>query len=724
MKKLILIILVCVLSSPLQSQIWEQISTPYDYMYVSLIASMNDDVYISRFDPISEKRHNYKYDYNEWVRAEDDTIYDYFGTSYMIEQYADKIVISCNLGIFLSTDSGENWTKTVFNQSLGVKVKDIEIMNDEYYVTSILMSQLFKLNKETFEWEIVNDIRNDETLEMFVETVESNSTHLFATQLIRVSPRVSNDTLEGGLYLSIDKGETWEKTLIDTSVYTLYATDDLLIVSTAFGNVMRSEDNGKTWDLITLGASISDYFNDGDRLLACSNPLGIIESRDNGKTWQVLNEKLSISKIYRKEDKYFFMGVGNIVFESDSMFKEIKHTNLVYPNSLVRRIYNHNDTLLSVGSFKRGVQYSTDLGESWETYFPYLEDEQIEINSFHERDNQIYLRAPYSLYASTDYGKTFEHYQMFGEYLDLLILEDKILLYGNRGHVISRDYGKTFSMMDTTVLKNDFKIFKMVQTANGDLLAFSQFDGVFKSTDNADTWTKLVESLPTGNSYAAVYNFYEFSGNYYAFNSYPALLFKSTDKGKSWDIIDIELFNEIEYFSVEMIDENNILISCYGEGLNGLRFTSDQGKTWAEVESNLPSLSKDIYSYRLVGMFEDYILLDIGFQSRLVGQAEFYRTTTEKLSQITSVEYEQNTLVTSPPYPQPARSAVTIEFGNYILSKQELTIYNIEGIEIKNQEITINNNSITWDCSAVQPGIYLINIKHGSEEKAVKVVVE
>jgi len=724
LKKLILIILVCVLSSPLQSQIWEQISTPYDYIYVSLIASMNDDVYISRFDPISEKRHNYKYDFNEWVRAEDDTLYDYFGTSYMIEQYADKIVISCNLGIFLSTDSGENWTKTVFNQSLGVKVKDIEIMNDEYYVTSILMSQLFKLNKETFEWEIVNDIRNDETLEMFVETVESNSTHLFATQLIRVSPRVSNDTLEGGLYLSIDKGETWEKTLIDTSVYTLYATDDLLIVSTAFGNVMRSEDNGKTWDLVTLGASISDYFNDGDRLLACSNPLGIIESRDKGKTWQVLNGKLAISNIYKKNDKYFFIGVGNIVFETDSMFTKVNRSNLIHLNSKVNRIYNHNDTLLSVGSFKRGVQYSTDLGESWKTYFPYLEDEQIEINSFHERDNQIYLRAPYSLYASTDYGKTFEHYQMFGEYLDLLILEDKILLYGNRGHVISRDYGKTFSMMDTTVLKNDFKIFKMVQTANGDLLAFSQFDGVFKSTDNADTWTKLVESLPTGNSYAAVYNFYEFGGNYYAINSYPALLFKSTDKGKSWDIIDIELFNEIEYFSVEMIDENNILISCYGEGLNGLRFTSDQGKTWAEVESNLPSLSKDIYSYRLVGMFEDYILLDIGFQSRLVGQAEFYRTTTEKLSQITSVEYEQNTLATSPPYPQPARSAVTIEFGNYILSKQEITIYNIEGREIKNQEITINNNSLTWDCSAVQPGIYLINIKHGSEEKTIKVVVE
>ena len=48
----------------------------------------------------------------------------------------------------------------------------------------------------------------------------------------------------------------------------------------------------------------------------------------------------------------------------------------------------------------------------------------------------------------------------------------------------------------------------------------------------------------------------------------------------------------------------------------------------------------------------------------------------------------------------------------------------LQEIPEKNQEITINNNSLTWNCSAVQPGIYLINIKHGSEEKAVKVVVK
>lgn len=84
---------------------------------------MNDDIYVNRFDPESEKTHNYKYHNNEWVRAEDDTLYDYFGTTYIIEQNDNKIMISCREGIFQSTDSGNNWLKIKDEIYLGAKVK-------------------------------------------------------------------------------------------------------------------------------------------------------------------------------------------------------------------------------------------------------------------------------------------------------------------------------------------------------------------------------------------------------------------------------------------------------------------------------------------------------------------------------------------------------------------------------------------------------------------------
>jgi hypothetical protein len=64
------------------------------------------------------------------------------------------------------------------------------------------------------------------------------------------------------------------------------------------------------------------------------------------------------------------------------------------------------------------------------------------------------------------------------------------------------------------------------------------------------------------------------------------------------------------------------------------------------------------------------------------------------------------------------------------MTTDDISIYDITGkkivavgkLSLVKQESHYGN--IIWDCSSAQPGIYLINIKHGTEEKTVKVVVE
>ncbi|MCB0703588.1 MAG: hypothetical protein KDC55_12850, partial [Ignavibacteriae bacterium] len=686
MKKILFLILVYIMSCPVQSQVWEQISTPYDYIYVSLITSMNDDIYVNRFDPKSEKSHNYKYHNNEWVRAEDDTLYEHFGTLYLIEQNANKILTSCREGIFRSFDFGENWVRIEDNKYLGSKVKDFEISNYNYYVVSIAKNELFKLNTDLNDWELVKDVKKDTTLDLYIQGVESNSTHIFAFQQKVNHPVVITDTLEGGLYISNDEGNSWEKTLVDSSLYSLYANDDFLLVSTSFGNIMRSEDNGKTWTTLNIGATVFDYFDDGDRILASSNIHGIIESKDKGKSWQSLKQVPIQSKVYKKDNKYFFLGFGNLVYETSSTFEEINRTNLIFPNSRVSYLYSINDTLLSVGSFNRGVQYSTDSGNSWNTYFPLFENNVEAVSYLRKKDNQVYCKVPYAIYASTDYGKTFVNNFLWGEYLDLLILEDKILLYGNKGHVISKDYGKTFSMIDTTVLKNDYKLFKIAKTKNGDLLAFSQFDGVFKSTDNADTWTKLVDSLPNDTTFLSINDFYEFGENYYAVNYLPPRILKSTDEGKTWESLEIELFKEIQYFYLDMIDENTIILSSYGDGLKGIRISTDQGKTWKQVDNQPPQNHDDPIPFRIIGSFGNYIYATDG-PPKFKGQGSLFRTSIEKLGKTTNIEseIERNYLYTYPPYPNPAKSEVKILFYwdiNLPMSTDDINIYDLSGKKV------------------------------------------
>src|SRR5690606_785239 len=102
---------------------------------------------------------------------------------------------------------------------------------------------------------------------------------------------------------------------------------------------------------------------------------------------------------------------------------------------------------------------------------------------------------------------------------------------------------------------------------------------------------------------------------------------------------------------------------------------------------------------------------------------------------ITSVESEteRNYLYTFPPYPLPAKSEVKVLFYwdiNLPMTIDDISIYDLNGrkLDIKDklrlEKHESHKGNIVWDCSSAHPGVYLINIKHGTEEKSVKVIVE
>lgn len=728
---IILILIISILPQA-HSQIWEEVSTPFDYVPVNNLISINDVVYVSRIDWTDSANYNYQLINNEWIRAIDDTLYEIFGKPNAVDQFNNRLIVSCSNGVFLSEDSASNWTKLPDINHNGPQAIDLDVSpNGIFAIKKSFESHLFKYDEINNKWEQLDEDKQDTMQYFFIKQIESNSTNVFALQQKTANPIKYKDTLSGGLFVSTDKGENWEKTLSDSTLSSMFVSDEYVLVSTKNGKLWKSEDNGKTWSQNNIGSEITNFTLDGNRIIATSYPLGIIESRDNGKIWQVLNESIYNSHIYKKDDKYFLKHY-NLVYESDSLFTEIKPTNLIYTNTQVNNIYDHNDTLLCVGTFSRGVQYSTDMAKSWQTYYPFLEDELVRINKIYSKDNQFYLTASYILYSSTDYGKTFEINRTPG-ISDLLILDDKILFYGPNGRFVSKDYGKTYSTLDTTEIKNNFRIGKIAKTKDGGLIAFSTFSGVFKSSDNAETWTKLIDALPTDTTFDSVNDFYEFNDNYYAVNTTPLKIFKSSDKGDSWETLEIKLFDEIQYFFLEMIDENNIILSSYGEGLKGLRITNDQGKTWRQIDEDLPPLSKDKFRpYGVRGVIGNQIF--VGSSPSVYG-GSLYRTTLDKVGVQTSVEseIEDNYLYTYPPYPLPSQNEVKVLFYwdiNLPMEVEDISIYDLSGKKIitdSNLRIEKQANhygNLVWDCSTAQPGIYIINITHGTEEKAVKVIVE
>lgn len=735
MKKVLLIILVCALYSPLKSQIWEQINSPYDYATVKLLFELNDELYCSYRDSDLREYVNLKYENDEWVNAPNDTIYSLLTNPYSLSQFENKIIISNKYGLYLSENYGENWEKIANPIEWSGQLFDVDISTQGIFGISIAPDHpLERYNEEEDKWEEVYEIYNDTTLTIHVHELKSNSTKLFALQQNKSLPSNSSIKLPGGLYMSSDKGITWSKALVDSALYSMYVDDETIIVSTAHGNIIISNDNGETWEVMeNIGTTLLDILSDGNRLISGSFPLGIMESYDNGRTWSSV-ANFRASSIFKKNDKYYFIGLSNKFFEADSTFKNIRKVELIDRVTQVKNIYSYEDTLFITGSFRRGVQYSTDDGQTWDTYFQELDINSFPVDEFIRHKNTFVCTHNSidwnSYYYSSDYGKSWGLYETDSrepDIINLLILEDKILINSSAGMKISKDGGKTHEFMDTSVIKRNYYISKLAKAMNGDLLAFSGNNEVFISNDNANSWKMLVDSLPLEESEAPVADFYEFDGTYFIVSySIPPKVLKSTDKGESWQNTDFNFADKVGRVNLLLLNEY-ISISASIAGYDkGLTVSTDQGKSWKNIDAELPQISDEISGYTFIGVAGDYIYIRINYKTVGVNIEQIYRTTLEKLESITSVETTQENLTTSPPYPQPARSVVTIDFDNkkYSLDKSSVTIFDMTGRKLENQSIDINNNSIQWDCSTAQPGIYLINIKHGTEEKAVKVLVE
>ncbi len=188
---------------------------------------------------------------------------------------------------------------------------------------------------------------------------------------------------------------------------------------------------------------------------------------------------------------------------------------------------------------------------------------------------------------------------------------------------------------------------------------------------------------------------------------YPRI-YKTTDGGINWEKIYED--NELKYVPRNMKRANDSTLFATS-GTDYIYRTTNNGYNWSRIKSS--SLSK----------VTDYEIID---ENTILVAHDNNTISKFTISTTTDIVQSKENIFISPPYPQPARSDVTIEFDNFSFSIAEfdITIYDISGRKLDYQILDLNSNSFRWDCSSAQPGIYLINIKHGTEEKAVKVVVE
>lgn len=717
-----LTIILILTSVQLSANVWQRVNGAVEKEKISSIFNLNGESYIS-----TKQNGNLILEDDNWVSLNSININE-FGLISSVTQKENLVLLCSKNGIFLSQDYGENWRKI---ESLnGYKeLKSIICANGTFFAqVSKVNSSLFRLNIEEGIWEILYT-NSDKLDSVYADLIVTDGDIIYAGDTNYNKEHGTND----GIKYSEDYGESWKEIEFNgKGLISMVYHNGYLIVGASDNHLYRTTDKGSTWLVDTNNLfPVMKFHSFGDVLFGTfltnspdfKDTLGIYRSTDEGQTWIKSNKGILTPRVIiysdSKEGVFTLADDGTLYLTRDKgeSWEEVTPKTDKYIVPTVKLI---SDTLFSVAG-NNGIIYSTDYGNNWYNYSPLLSTISSSTTSFYKKDGILIAPTPYgnSFYLSLDYGNNWR-YESTGLFIlegwmsDFLI-KDSIIIVSSVTEIsrISKDMGKTWDNYTEPNLDSNIRLYKFLNNKE-EYFAVSD-SGIYKNLFDSDDLEFIKSEIPI-NSLNLMFD----EGKIYYFN-WDKELFTSTNYGLEWESINITY--PVEGRLHRAFVENGII---YITSSLGVIISQNNGISWEEffIEpdgTNLTFLDLAVHNEYLIAGTRNGIyrakLSDLGI----------------KVKSSVESEIERNYLYTYPPYPNPAKSEVKVLFYwdiNLPMTTDDISLYDITGKKIDAfdkislMKLDSYKGNLIWDCSTAQPGIYLINIKHGTEEKAVKVVVE
>ena len=270
-----------------------------------------------------------------------------------------------------------------------------------------------------------------------------------------------------GIFISNDNGNSWveKNTGINNSDITdVYSTTTGTIFCSRFsldyshGGVYRSLDEGNSWEKLNTGTNNPNaraFFEDTQGNIYVGDK-DLYRSSDNGENWQVVQSGWSLFYCFAQSPNgTIFAGTSSSgIFRSTNNGLTWSTSNIGLTSLTIFTLTVTDSETILAGSFEGDIFRSTNNGSSWET-----------INTLH---NSTVL----SLYTATN-NITFAG--LNADFYNSMLK--------------SSDDGLSWEPVVSFPVLG--KIVGINQNSIGDIFAASQYDGVYQSHDNGNSWLLL-----------------------------------------------------------------------------------------------------------------------------------------------------------------------------------------------------------------------------------------
>lgn len=430
---------------------------------------------------------------------------------------------------------------------------------------------------------------------------------------VRLGENLFAGTFGGGpgIYKSTDNGESWTLIAEDMQTTQLF-TDGASLYAVSWHVIYRSDDAGESWVPISpeMGSIWAFHFIEfsGDYLFFF-NKNKVYRTTSQNPSWASWED---VSGVFTAENYI----ISSVAVQNDTIIVGVEYPNVINKGGFFRstdfgnnwtQINNgyglwaqgnlltdrfptiwaleyHEGTLFAgIRNFNgvpQGLWKSMDYGDSW-VHVGFLND--TEVRSIFSFNGNIYAGTSQDgIFKSTNGGNSWNLENGGLNIHQYFVVRQ--LLEGTNGNMvaitdisilISEDEGENWSVRNTGINELSIDAFGIM---DDDIFVSSAKGGVFKSTDNGQSWIDINPDGITALRYIYVME----TMLWLSYSSDPTYAFTSGDKGETWNVIMAPSENGFQ----SVVEHNQYLfVTTNAEG-GGMSRSGDYGQTWENISIN------------------------------------------------------------------------------------------------------------------------------------------